>query len=104
MDMRRWDVEADEKWREIAGEIPFIKFPADWTVAVIPPFAGALARFRVKLPDGREKSIYLDFYDRLGYVGQPYWEIYPVLGDVERCLLNETDKLLAAIAAPDTES
>lgn len=102
--LARATVERNEKWQEACDIIPFIKFPADWSIQIIPPFVGAMVRFRVKLPNGQNKSIYLDFYDRLGYVGKPYWEVYPVGGDTGRCLLAETDELLRLIAAPRDES
>lgn len=95
--MERFKIEEGDKWRESIGQIPFIRFPADWQVQVIPPFGGAMARFRVRLPSGKEKSVYLDFYDRLGYCGHPYWEVYPYGDDVGRCSINETDELLQMI-------
>jgi len=82
-----------DKW---INEIPFIKFPSDWEIKVIPPFAGAVIRFMVKKGDAYV-SVYLDCYDFLGCCGQPYWEVYPYNNDVYRCALNETDKLLQAI-------
>jgi hypothetical protein len=94
----RHDIERSEGWREYAKRMPWIKFPADWQVAVIPPFAGALARFRVKLPSGTEKSIYFDAHEALGYFGAPYWEVHPYQGDVGRCEMTNTDELLRMIA------
>ena len=90
-------VEEDERWREIINEIPYIKFHQDWLVSVIPPFGGSVARFRVRLPSGNEKSVYLDFYDRLGYFGSPYWEVYPYRGDCGRAALNDTNLLVEMI-------
>ncbi len=100
--MERFKIEEQDQWRESIEKIPFLKFPADWQVQVIPPFAGAMARFRVRLPSGKEKSVYLDFYDRLGYCGFPYWEVYPYDGDVGRCAINETEELLRVIGHEDT--
>lgn len=100
----RYKIEEQDKWRESIGTIPFIKFPAEWQVQVIPPFGGAMARFRVKLPSGADKSVYLDFHDRLGYMQQPYWEVYPVKGDCGRALLNETDLLLELIGDESEDS
>ena len=96
----RYLVEDSQKWREDVHTIPFIQFPADWQIQVIPPFADATVRFRVKLPDGVDKSVYLDTRNSLGYEEQPYWEVYPVEGDTERCYMNEIDKLLLAIGKP----
>lgn len=102
--LSRCRIEKQDKWHESIDTIPFIKFPTDWQVQVIPPFGGAMARFRVKLPSGVEKSVYLDFYDRLGYMRQPYWEVYPAKGDCGRALLNETDLLLELIGDESEDS
>ncbi|MEM6483814.1 MAG: hypothetical protein AAF662_02350, partial [Pseudomonadota bacterium] len=75
------------------NEIPDITFDEGWRIRVIPPFAGAVARFRVN----EHTSVYLDCYDDLGCVGQPYWEVHPVDGDVGRALMNEVDELLDLI-------
>ena len=81
------------KWMK---EIPYIQFPSDWKVQITPPFAGAVVRFRVQKNDA-EVSVYLDCYDRLGYYGSPYWEVYPHEGDVFRCDMSDTESLLNAI-------
>lgn len=81
------------KWMK---EIPYIQFPTDWKVQITPPFAGAVVRFRVQ-KDDMEVSIYLDCYDRLGWYGSPYWEVYPYEGDVFRCDMLDTESLLNAI-------
>ena len=81
------------KWQK---EIPYIEFPTDWKIQISPPFAGAVVRFRVK-KDKAEVSIYLDCYDKLGYYGEPYWEVYPHNGDVYRCDMADTESLLNAI-------
>ena len=86
MDFRKW-----------ADEIPFLKFPEKWEIQISPPWGGAVVRFRIKCGKAHV-SIYLDCYENLGYVGQPYWEIYPYSGDTYRCFLNETDELLKAIS------
>lgn len=83
-----------EKWQE---EIPYLNFKPEWKVKVVPPFRGAIARFYVDYNDNFV-SIYLDCYNELGYVGQPYWEIYPnYQNENERFYINETDELLEAI-------
>jgi len=82
--------------RKWVDEIPFIKFSSEWEIQIIPPFTGATVRFRVKKGDA-QVSIYLDCYDKLGYFGSPYWEVYPHEGDTFRCGINETDELLQAI-------
>lgn len=89
------------EWRKWVNQIPFIEFPAGWRVQVIPPFTGAVARFRVLLPesgDGDYISIYLDCYEELGFFGEPYWEVYPYQGDTGRCRMADTAKLIEMIA------
>ena len=76
--------------------IPFIRFDPDWDVQVIPPFSGAMVRFRVKQGD-HIVSVYLDCYQQLGYWDGPYWEVYPVDGDTWRVGIDDVDGLLDAI-------
>jgi len=101
------DLEETDDWAKWVKEIPFIPMKNTWQVKPIPPFRGAIARFLISLPDGRTKSIYLDCYDRLGVVGEPYWEVHPCHGDVDRCLMEDTDKLIELIECdsddPDEE-
>lgn len=85
-------IEAD-KWRK---EIPYINFPNDWNVKIIPNFAGSVIRFLVKKND-IEISVYLDCYDNIGCYGEPYWEIYPHEDDVFRCDMKDTNTLIKAI-------
>lgn len=92
-----YEVERIMEYAKWCGEIPHIKFPTDWEVQIIPPFAGAVARFKIRKGDANV-SIYLDCYDRLGCYGQPYWEVYPHHDDVFRCDMADTDSLLKAIA------
>jgi hypothetical protein len=94
----RYQIEEQDRWHKVIPEIPYIQFPAEWQIRVIPPFGGLIARFNVKLPSGLEKSIYLDYYDRAGCVGHPYWEVYPVQGDCGRCSRDDVAELLKLIA------
>ncbi len=97
---KRWDIEVNEKWREAIQVIPFIQFPADWKIQIIPPFSGAMARFRVTLPSGKTRSVYLDFFNRLGFYSdppEPYWEVYPYRGDTGRCDMQDIATLLGMI-------
>ena len=82
------------KW---GAEIPYITFPTDWQVKIIPPFGGAVVRFRVRKGDV-EVSVYLDCYDNLGCYGKPYWEVHPHDDDVFRCDMEDTEALLKAIS------
>lgn len=95
--MARADLERKEDWRELIEKIPSVRFRPSWQVVVIPPFAGAVARFRAS-KNGASVSVYLDWYDRLGSVGQPYWEIYPAAdGDTARFLVGEEGEMVSAI-------
>ena len=100
--MERWDaISKYDKAMDSRGwisEIPYIKFPNDLEVQIIPPFTGAIVRFRVKHKDGdKSLSVYLDGYDILGCCGKPYWEIYPYENDVFRCGMHDIDELVEKI-------
>ena len=92
----RYDLEKREGWDTIARTVPSLNFKSEWDIKIIPPFAGAVARFRV-LYKGKDLSVYLDSNDSLGCVGEPYWELYPYNGDTLRFLMNDTEELMAAI-------
>lgn len=96
-DLDRYRIESEESWREWIDKIPFIPFDAEWKVKVIPPFGGAIARFLVDKNGKETTSVYLDVNDSLGYMGKPYWEVFPVDGDTGRCLMNDIDSLLDLI-------
>lgn len=73
-----WDKAFEpRKW---AGELPFMDFPEDWEVKVIPPFGGAVVRFVVRRNDARV-SVYFDAFAQLGATNRPYWEIHPAYGE-----------------------
>lgn len=96
----RIQVEHDQKWRDDVETLPWLQFPPNWHIQVIPPFADAVVRFRVRLPSGKTKSVYLDSRCSLGYfnaVGETYWEVYPVGDDTGRCGLNDIEELLRLI-------
>lgn len=84
------------EYRKWCDKIPYIKFDPGWEVKVIPPFGGAVVRFLVNYK-GNQVSVYLDCYEMLGCMGQPYWEMYPYEEDVKRFYLNETDELINCI-------
>ena len=98
--LKRIEIEKEyeyDKWDKL---IPFIDFPKKWKIKMRPPFGGAIVRFAVKESSSKVDdyvSIYLDCYDELGLFGEPYWEIYPVDGDVARCKMNEIASLLKYI-------
>lgn len=86
------------EWQKWIEQIPFIQFKKDWEVRAIPPFGGAIIRYNVKKKGQKGwVSIYLDCYDRLGYFGEPYWEVYPFKGDVGRCAMKDTKTLIKMI-------
>jgi hypothetical protein len=100
--MERYKIENKQKWREEIETMPWITFPADWKIQIIPPFGDAVVRFRVTLPSGEYRSVYLDSRCSLGAVLDengpiPYWEVYPYRGDVGRCLKAEVEELLRMI-------
>lgn len=84
------------KW---CKEIPYINFPQSWSIQVIPPFMGAVVRYRVRDARGHEVSVFLDCYDRLGCGnGKPYWEVYPASdGDIARFPMQDTEALIGEI-------
>ncbi len=100
-EIERFNIESNEGWRTWAKKMPYLKFDSDWEVAVIPPFAGAIARFVVK-KESAYVSIYFDAYSRLGWMWDeeknepsPYWEIYPAAdGDVSRYYLGEENQMI----------
>jgi hypothetical protein len=92
----RFEYEEQMEHKKWMKEIPYIQFPPEWQVKIIPPIAGAVVRFLVQ-KDGAEVSVYLDCYDNLGCYGSPYWEVYPCEGDCFRCDMDDTKSLLNAI-------
>jgi|APGre2960657404_1045060.scaffolds.fasta_scaffold453683_2 hypothetical protein len=97
---QRYEIEKEQKWRDEIDVIPHIQFPTEWAIQVIPPFGDAVVRFRVRLPSGKDRSIYLDRRNSLGYwsdIDSAYWEVYPYQGDVGRCYMNDTKTLLEMI-------
>ena len=94
------EVEKVMEYGKWSGEIPYIAFPSDWQVQILPPFAGTIVRFKIKKGDAIV-SIYLDCYDRFGHYekpyGQPHWEVFSQGDDVFRCDMEDTESLLKAI-------
>ncbi len=87
------------EWDKWCDKIPPLKFDSNWEVRVIPPYAGAIARFIVnKAGETHRVSVYLDCYDDLGWKREPYWEVYPYCdGDTRRVGMNNTGELIEAI-------
>lgn len=77
--VNRYKVEEKEQWRKWGKEAPWLQFPPELEVKIVPPVGGVMARFRARFSGGkREVSVYWDCHDALGYMNKPYWEIYPV--------------------------
>ena len=95
--IKRAELERDERWTYWIKRIPAIKFKGSWEVKVIPPFAGAMARFWIDEGEAHV-SVYLDVDDSLGCVGEPYWEVYPYEDDTCRVLMSEPEELTIRIA------
>jgi hypothetical protein len=97
----RHEIEEQEYWRTWIEKIPLIKFPLDCLLKVIPPFGGAMARF-VVIKGKREVSVYLDCFDRLGFMQVPYWEIYSITSmpytEPQRFLMHDVDGLAGGIS------
>lgn len=100
--VERYKIEHEEGWDAIREQIPYLVFPADWQVRIIPPFAGAVCRFnaRLKGQKGHGVSVYLDWHENLGFFGgKPYWEAYPIDDNNERFALDKVKDLIKAIDA-----
>lgn len=97
-------IEYEENWGDLISDIPSLNFKPEWDIKIIPPFGGAMGRFTVKYKD-KIISVYYDVNDSLGYMGEPYWELYPTQGLPEdkddfypkRYLNNETEEMLEEI-------
>jgi len=92
LEMQRGIIEGKEKWRELSQQIPPLHFKEEWDVKIIPPFAGAVARFNITYKD-KFVSVYLDWYERLGWFGSPYYELYDG-EDTIRYALNQTNEMM----------
>lgn len=79
MQVERSKVESNEGWRNWCKEAPWLQFPPELEVKLLPPFGGAMARFMARFPDSENHvSVYWDCHDTLGAMDEPYWELYPV--------------------------
>ena len=92
--IQRYKLEQEENWNEIIPRIPSIHFDPRMEVKLIPPFAGAIARFYIEYKQQHICSVYLDWYGTLGLSNEPYYELYPDLeNDTSRYLLQDIEKL-----------
>lgn len=81
-----------DKWIKA---VPTLKFKEHWDVKIIPPFGGAIIRFWVICGD-KHVSVYLDAYNQLGWMEEPYWEIYDG-EETERFLFEEHEEMMERI-------
>lgn len=101
----RAKLEQAENWGGI--EIPELRFPAGWVVQLVPPFAGAVARFMATNTHGVKVSVYYDAHGALGAMSAPYWEVYPIGGqltvadkeDTSRWFSTSTAEMIAFIGS-----
>jgi hypothetical protein len=87
----------EHEWDKWLQEIPAINLPQGYGFTPLPPFQGAIARFKVT-KNNHQVSVYLDCYNLLGFMDGPYWEIYPAKGgDTERYNMNDVEGLQKGI-------
>lgn len=101
---KRHEVETEQCWIEEAKTMPLLRFPQEWQIQIIPPFSDAVVRFKITLPSGLEKSVFLDsrcsltkLFDPAGRP-IPYWEVSQVHGKYGRCKKDDLAGLLELIA------
>ena len=80
---------------------PVIPFRPEWKVRIIPPFNGASVRFHV-LHENGFVSVFADVENKLGVLFDegdrvPFWEVYPVDGDCQKCKLSDLNELIELI-------
>lgn len=100
IEMQRHRIEQVEDWRGLSRNLPYLSFPADCEVNIIPPSGGALVRFLIRLKANPEKtiSVYFDQFSRLGCMDEPYWEMYPNKDDnTSRYYQGGEEELMAEI-------
>lgn len=88
------------KEEEISYELPFLPVKENWLIKPIANFAGSVSRLLITNKEQtRTVSVYADVYDKLGYVGKPYYEVYLFNEghEPERFLINEVDKMIKSI-------
>lgn len=101
LNVERVKIEKQENWEEWCELIPPLNFPKKWNVTIIPPFCGAMVRFRIQTPKMNQNdmvSVYLDVDNSLGCWSGPYWEVYPFDEDVVRCDMSDTGQLMKNIS------
>lgn len=93
----------DKKMREFLDqdiEFDVPQMPKWIRMQVYWPFAGAYARVQFYEAENKKNyvSVYLDVTDELGYMQQPYFEIYPnAEGDCSRFLMDAQQEMYPMI-------
>lgn len=99
-DFSRHEIEEKLQWRLLGAEVPFLDIPRNLQIKIIPPFAGASMRFLARDKKNPDKaiSVYFDAHNSLGFMGCPYWEIYPNHEDSnQRFVVGEENQMFLAI-------
>jgi hypothetical protein len=98
--IKRLRVEKEQDWVASNNNVPILTIPEGVKIQILMPTNNATVRFFAFLPDGTRKSIYWDDKGALAAMDKPYWEVYPVNGDVSRHYADDEDGLWEAIKAP----
>lgn len=79
-------------------KMPFLEIPEGVVLTPLIPFGGAIFRCLFALKSNPENtiSVYLDWWSMLGYMKEPYWEIYDGK-KTYRFFLNETKQLMKKV-------
>lgn len=102
---KRLEIERLCEWEKLATEIPYISFPADWEIRIVPPLRGVVVRFQVRQKSKPYSPVSVVLHEAVSFGGmteKPYWEVYPLTSNTdeeafERIALNDVQDLLSAI-------
>lgn len=96
MSLKAEDVTGSLKFQEHYNDMPFVRLKEGYAFQVNPSLLGACFRFGIQcIKTNKTYSIYYDAEDALGYVGEPYYEVYDIQGDALRFL--DIDELIWCI-------
>jgi hypothetical protein len=93
--------EQQRRWREQRGQMPYLRFPPDWEIKIVPPWRCVDVRFTARKGE-RTVSVFADLSGNAGgFIDEsgdeaPYWEIG---GSDWRVPLRDVDGLMREIAA-----
>ncbi len=94
--MNNWEIDRDDKWLEWECKIPELNFDSSWNVRIIPPFAGALIRFKVFKGD-KYCSVFLDVFNNLGWQKKAYWGVLSYTDDEYEIAMDNVEELMKVI-------